>query len=375
MKKLIYLLLLFIAAATSSCGEKNEPAPPPAEVERTVLVYMVAHNNLGQRGWDAADISEMRTAASAGGLHGGRLLVMHQNSEGNSVLKEINSRGEVDTLFVYGADGTSVSIARMRRVFDDMRRLAPARHYGLVLWSHGTGWLQNGISDPDDTRRRAFGLDGAGQMNVTALSRAVEGQNFDFIYFDCCHMASVEVAYEMRHATPLIIGSVAELPNPGMPYDENIPLLMQGKATDAAANTFRSYDELHGSSRTCTMSAIATAGLDRLAAATRALYATAAPLPAGTMPQHFERTSRCRLYDLLHYAELIGTDAAAMDEFRAALADVVLYQAATPFIFNDITVSRHSGLSTFVVKDADDMNERGYSSLKWASDVASSLPL
>lgn len=381
MKKLFYLLFLTLAAAATACGEKDEPTPPepgpepPAEVGRTVLVYMVAHNNLGQQGWDAADISEMRRAASTGGLHGGRLLVMHQASDGTSVLKEINGSGLIDTLKIYDSYNSSLSIRRMRDVFDDMQALAPARAYGLVLWSHGTGWLQNGMDDPDD-RRRAFGVDGNTnkQMNVSALAKAVDGRGFDFIYFDCCHMASVEAAYEMRHATPLIVGSVAELPSPGMPYDENVPLLMQGKAVEAAANTFRYYDEKLGSDRTCTMTAIATAGLDRLAAAAAALYSTAAPLPEGTMPQKFERGATCRLFDLLDYAESVATDADALAEFRAALADAVIYQAATPKIFNIITVRRHCGLSTFVVRTPDDMTDRGYSSLQWAADVAATLP-
>ncbi|MDE6161183.1 MAG: hypothetical protein K2F77_05955, partial [Muribaculaceae bacterium] len=52
----------------------------------------------------------------------------------------------------------------------------------------------------------------------------------------------------------------------------------------------------------------------------------------------------------------------------------VIYQAATPKIFNIITVRRHCGLSTFVVRTPDDMSDRGYSSLQWAADVATALP-
>lgn len=376
------LYCMALAALAAACGHRDEPAPPPAPepeppavAERTVLVYMVANNDLGQRGWDAADIAEMRTAAATGGLgQDGRLLVMHKSHEGKSVLKEINSRSAVDTLHVYADDTTpvsAVSIAGMQRAFDDMRRLAPAAHYGLVLWSHGTGWLQDGM--PDDGRRRAFGLDGSAMMNVSSLAQALDGQDFEYVYFDCCHMASVEVAYELRHATPLIAASATELPNAGMPYDENIPLLMQGLPAEAAANTFRYYDSMSGSSRTCTMSVIATDGLDALAEATRTLYASASALPQGVMPQAFER-GVCRHYDLDHYAELIAGSDEALARWREALRQVVLYADATPRIFNSLTIQRHCGLSTNVVRSADEMDLKGYAGLQWAADVASSLP-
>lgn len=371
---IILLLTLILAACSDS---KDTPDPAPATVERTVLVYMVAHNSdLGGKGWDAADITEMKQGAAVGALgRGRRLIVMHQNSQGLSVLKEITAEG-VDTLKIYDDTEPSISIARMRRVFDDMRALAPARHYGLVLWSHGTGWLQNGWADPDDKtgKQRAFGLDGGKQMNVTALAKALDGQGFEYIYFDCCHMASVEAAYELRHTTPLIAASTIELPNPGMPYHENLEYLAAGDVAAAAANTFRYYDEFSGSSRTCAMSVIATDGLDALAAATRTLYASATPLPESTEPQRYERGKQCYLYDLDHYAELISQSADALAQWRKALDNVVVYKAATPKVFSTLTISRHSGLSTGLIREPADMTTLGYSDLQWASDAASALP-
>ena len=249
MKRLVFILC--IAFCFASCGNKDdEPAPtPPATAERTLLVYMVANNDLGQRGYDDADITEMRAAARSGGLGKGRLLLMHQSSKGRSVLKEINTKGNIDTLLIYDDAEPTVSIARMTRVFDDMKRLAPAETYGLVLWSHGSGWLEDGWADPDAGKKRAFGLDGTRSMNITSLAQALQGRGFDYVYFDCCHMASVEVAYELRNATDYIVGSVTELPNYGMPYDANIPLLLKREPDlkGAAANTFNLYDEKTGS--------------------------------------------------------------------------------------------------------------------------------
>lgn len=372
-------IMIAAAMAAAGCGESHsdEPTPgpeKPTQVPRTVLVYMVAHNDLGSRGWDAADITEMRRAASTGSLGTGRLVVMHQSSEGKSVLKEITADGSIDTLKMYDTAEAAVSIARMRRVCDDVRELAPADAYGLVLWSHGTGWLDNGMTDNYDGPKRAFGLDGGKQMSVTSLAKALDGQGFDYVYFDCCHMASVEVAYELRHATPVIAGSVCELPNAGMPYDENLDMLMQGDAAGAAANTFRYYNALAGSGRTCTMSVIRTAALDDLAEATRRIYTTATPLPEGTMPQAFERNATCRLFDMEDYVERVATDAEALEAWKATLERCVVYAASTPSIFSTLKISRHCGLSTFVVKTANDMNDMNYYRLQWATDVAATMP-
>lgn len=373
------VLFLSLAVALASCGDKkgDEPTPPAASTTavRTVLVYMVANNDLGQRGYDDADISEMREAARNGALKDSRLLVMHQDEKGNSVLKEINRKGGVDTLCVYDKAEPAVSIARMERCFADMKRLAPAKAYGLVMWSHGSGWLEDGWADPDKGIRRGFGLDGSKTMNITSLAKALDGQDFDYVYFDCCHMASVEVAYELRHATPLIAGSVTELPNFGMPYDENVALLAAATPdlTKAAANTFRSYDEKIGSGRSCTISVIDTRQLDDLAEATRRVYATARPLEEGERPQPFEG-GKCRFSDMDHYMELIATDATALQAWRETLGRTVRYSAATPSIFNKLDIDRHCGLSTYTPRSAADMASYGYAGLRWASDVAATLP-
>ena len=376
MKRLIFILC--IAFSIASCGNKgDEPAPtPPATAERTLLVYMVANNDLGQRGYDDADITEMRAAARSGGLGKGRLLLMHQSSKGRSVLKEINAKGNIDTLLIYDDAEPAVSIARMTRVFDDMKRLAPAKTYGLVLWSHGSGWLEDGWADPDAGKKRAFGLDGTKSMNITSLAQALQGRGFDYVYFDCCHMASVEVAYELRNTTDYIVGSVTELPNYGMPYDANIPLLLKREPDlkGAAANTFNLYDEKTGSGRTCTISVISTGALDDLAAATRLVYTTATPLNSGATPQAFERGTTCRFFDMEDYMERIATDRQALDKWREALRRSVLYSAATPEIFNRLDIKRHCGLSTFTPRSAADMNLYGYNSLQWATDVAGTLP-
>ena len=48
-------LLFALAVIASACSHSDEPAPAK-EPSRTVIVYMVANNNLGTRGYDRMDI-------------------------------------------------------------------------------------------------------------------------------------------------------------------------------------------------------------------------------------------------------------------------------------------------------------------------------
>ena len=238
----LLLMVLFVACG----GDEPDPLPPspPEPVNRVVLVYMVANNNLGAAGYDRDDIDEMLIAARSGDIGpNGRLLVYHDGANAMPVLAEIRGGGRIDTLKRYDGDGYAVEIARMRGIFDDMREYAPASEYGLVLWSHGTGWIQDGISDESDDEISAlsFGQDCGRTMNVTSLARALSGQDFSFLYFDCCYMASVETLYELRHAVPLIAASATELPVRGSRYDLNISAFFADGSPDlvgAARNTF-----------------------------------------------------------------------------------------------------------------------------------------
>lgn len=107
---------------------------------------------------------------------------------------------------------------------------------------------------------------------------------FAFIYFDCCYMSGIEVAYELRNATDYIIASATELPSDGMRYDLNLPLLFkqQPDVVGAAQTTFEQYDMLSDGDRTCTMSVIRCDALDGLAESTHDIYSSVTPHHLGS---------------------------------------------------------------------------------------------
>lgn len=377
IKHLAYIVSLTICLViAASCKNDVEPT---TEAQRTILVYMAAHNSLGTAGADTLDINEMVKAAKQYGFNGGRLILYHADVNGNQTLNEVTANGVVK-LKDYDNTLTAVYASRMEEVISDAKRLSPAKQYGIILWSHGDGWLQNGIEETDVSRSskfKAFGMDGSKKMNITTLASVLEGKNFAFIYFDCCFMASVETEYELRNASPYIVASVSELPVDGMPYNQNLSYLFADNfdLVGAATNTFNLYNDQVGFWQTCTMSVVRTAGLDALAAATREIYRKAeTSYPAGYSPQRFMTGSSCYYYDLGDYIHALASDE-DYAEWLTALNNCIVYSAATPTLWQELTINAHCGLSTYILSSETDAiaAKRNYNTLSWYDDVVSYL--
>lgn len=377
IKHLIYTALLSVCLISIiSCKNDNEQT---TEAQRTILVYMAAYNSLGSAGADTLDINEMVKAAKEYGFNGGRLILYHSDVYGNQTLNEVTANGVVK-LKSYEDGLTSVYAKRMSDVIADTKRIAPAKQYGIILWSHGDGWLQNGIENDEvsrGTKFKAFGLESGKKMNITTLANVLDGQNFSFIYFDCCYMASVEAEYELRNAAPYIVGSVSELPVDGMPYDQNLRYLFADNAdlVGAAQNTFNLYNNQTGFWQTCTMSVVRTSGLDALAAATREIYRKAETCyPANYKPQKFMTESSCYYFDFADYVKVLASDEDYV-EWQTALNNCIVYAAATPTLWQTLAINSHCGLSTYILSDEDDAlaARRNYNTLSWYDDVVSAL--
>lgn len=144
--KIIKYIAIWLVAAFSlvftACGSNDEPVPPTAA--RTVLVYQVANNNLST--YAADDIREMLNGSQNGGIPDNSHLLVYSSNPGGITLSEIK-KGTQTVLKTYADNSLSVTSERMREVFDDMRRLAPAADYG-------TGAVEPWLGLASDRHRR-----------------------------------------------------------------------------------------------------------------------------------------------------------------------------------------------------------------------------
>ena len=201
------LLLLTLAFFTFAC-EKGDDAPAPtptSDVDRTVLVYLASDNNLYR--FALQNLNDMKSAME--GLDG-NLLVYIDEANGTSRLSKIESDGTERVIETYGKEN-SASAAVLRRVVDRVLTLYPAESYGLILWSHGMGWIPAGIEEtgtssglccPRDTEAypvtKHFGADtengSSVHMEIPDLVAALpDDLTFDFILFDMCSTRNTKI--------------------------------------------------------------------------------------------------------------------------------------------------------------------------------------
>ena len=211
----------------SACSKDDDEKKTPQM--RTVLVYMSAENSLSN--YADADLKEIKDA-SIMLTEDDQLLVWFDRAKQNELpwLARI----------VNGQLKDSVSIADMQisdkddyssdpHVFEKVLTYAYGHYpavdgYGLVLWSHASGWLKA----DSIAYSRAYGVDNGSNsaysnngpfLNIPTISRILEKQpHLEFIMGDCCNFMCLESIYELRNVTDYVVGSPAEIPDPGAPY-------------------------------------------------------------------------------------------------------------------------------------------------------------
>lgn len=112
-----------------------------------------------------------------------------------------------------------VDMGDYKRVVDFMKwskENFPAKRYMLIIWNHGTGWMdprveQKGISFDDET---------GNYIRTPQIGQILkEAYKVDILAFDACLMQMAEVAYEVKDYAEVIVGAEETVPGLGYPYD------------------------------------------------------------------------------------------------------------------------------------------------------------
>ena len=240
-KNILYTMMMTMAVLATACSSDDDierMQPMSIAQAKTVLVYMAGRNNLKK----AVDIDLKEIKEGSRHLNDGdNLLVFVRRVEGTEMpwLARIMN-GEVTDSVSLSDMGIRSSDGQMRAsdpvVIEGVMRYAfshyPAStgHYGLVLWGHGSGWLiKNEVNTPCT---RAYGVDNGSYIhstdgrwiNISTLAGILKGMpHLKFIMADCCNFMCLENLYELRNTCDYIIGSPAEVPDYGAPYDEILP--------------------------------------------------------------------------------------------------------------------------------------------------------
>ena len=358
----------------SSCAEK-EASPPWS---RTVIAYMVADNNLDHFVND--DINEMEEGWNS--ELAGNLLVYVDRAKASApahpvvykIKKDTSKRIVSDIVSVY-KEHVSTDPAVVHEVLSKIIGQFPASSYGLILWSHGTGWY------PADAKidissaggrlgfpvTKSFGRDVSEETDIAALKDALPIK-FEYLIFDACYMGAIETVYELREKANYIIASPTVVLSSGFPYRQIVPHLFEREMNykTIAEKYFASYDSLSGALQTASLSAVKTSALPILVHEVRQLLSRADRLAAADVSslQQFSVVPGY-FFDL---GQFIESCAGKSPHFQFALRQAVPITYATKKIADELEISKNSGLSIFVPQESMQIHFSSYKKYEWFKD-------
>jgi hypothetical protein len=333
------LLILFC-----SC-DKNKTPDVPALKTRTVIVYIIGDNDLNTE--VEPDINEMERGWND---YDGNLIVYVDKKRVAPYVLEIKndrSTAVVSPEVMQYEEQNSCSVEVMAKVLDDIKKMYPAKSYGIIFWSHASGWLP-----AEAPLTKAFGLDGNENMEIPELAK-LPGK-YDFFLFDACNMMGIEVAFELRHNADFIVGSAAEILAGGFPYNEILEFLFKENADlVSVAQKFMSYYRSFADKamQSAVLSVIKTADLDDLAAVSQRLIQNHKENIAGidlSTIQKYDSESITLFHDFQDFIESISGDDPDLEAFRRLLQSVVVFKDFTPSMLNIFEIKRSCGLNCYI---------------------------
>lgn len=379
--------------------EPPSPKPVPELAKRTVLVYVMADNSLTHNSpvpFALNDLDEMLEGIKAVDTEQNNLIVYMDRGIAASEIMRIcrNTDNQIikDTIKTYQGARNSVGVKEMTDVFEYTVDEFPAQSYGLVLWSHGDGWIP--YTNPQS---RSIGQDGNNQMNIDDLHKVLKLTpwlgRLDFLLFDACFMQSIEVAYELRDCADYFIGSPTEIPGPGAPYQTVVPALFAASDSEthapssAIASAYYDYykqkykeGDVGFSNNDWTggvsISVIQSNQLDALASATCDLSIYSQPTIDPTGVLCYDPLRACIYYDMDEAVKAVVGDTPAYRSWKQLYDAVVIYKETTPQNFvtspqyyaEMISMTGFSGVSIFM-PGRNNSYQSYYEKLLWYQDM------
>lgn len=386
ISKKIFYTIVCVLLGLWACDRTE---PPVSGEGRTVLIYMAADNNLSGDGYD--NIEQLLKGI---GDFSGHLVVYFDAGNANPVLLEIMNKNEqaIKRVVREYDEENSASPEVLSRVIRDTKNLFPADSYGLILWSHGLGWVPETfkfsrvfpfrLEGNKLPRTKYFAEDthlgdkqsGKAYMDIKDLREALPDNGFEFILFDACLMSGIEVMYELREKAHYIIASPAEILAEGFPYDRILHYLSGGE--EGLIRVCEEYVQYYNQSINpyATITMVRTMELEALARIASSILSgrreEVAKLEEGEV-WRYPNIQNIPLiyYDLGEYIERIST-AEQYNAFIQQLDKVVVCKYATAYFWRaPIPNDKFSGISSYIPLSKWRNMDEYYFALEWSKIV------
>ena len=419
--KALFLLLtvaLLCVGCEGTCGKKKNQ-----KYDKVLILYQPGFNSLG----DAllGDIDELKRGdLPTQGDDKAIVIVGHHtvsylNFETHTqpcvirLYKDKKGTAVLDTLLRLGDTELLTQKEVMSRTLNYVAETFKSDHYGLILGSHGSGWLPADYYDHPERYKSAAATSGmktaphfvfptgpvpyaepeplpgpkvrsfgqeilkeggrqmSSEMDIKDLHDALPFR-FDYILMDACLMGCVEVAYEMRDKCKLLGFSPTEILSEGLVYTQIAARLLKNGDPDIRGvmdDYYDCYAAQSGDYRSACFSLIDCTQLEPLASACRDAFASGRAAIASVNPksvQRYYRGSHHWFYDLKDILDQAGVPSQAVE---AALNQCVLHTVHTESFFphsSDGFVFRvFCGMSMYLPCNGTAYLDAYYKTLSW----------
>ena len=310
----------------------------------------------------------------------------------------------LDTLARYGVEN-SADPAVLSRMIDSLLNY-PADSYGLIFFSHASGWLPAGglnnprssetnqqqikQETPNELGLRSIVIDNGGEtryeMEYDDFAEAIPDHQLDFIILEACLMGDVMSMYALRNKAAYVLVSSAEIVSPGFSYiyKDDIMRLYDTKnsvfsVVSGFAQAFHDFliTRYQENSVFCssTLSIIKMDEMNMLSLVTKNVLQSVDFDESNLDIQALQRFDRpmakgmggktySRFFDFAHTVESLIPES-QYAAFRAQMEKTVVWKAETKrFLLGNYSngepdfseydgffIERHSGLTTYIKQD------------------------
>ncbi|MBQ8607763.1 MAG: hypothetical protein IJ417_06190 [Bacteroidaceae bacterium] len=388
----VWTFLALAGLSAWACDKKDtpvkEPIPKDDTAETTVLLYMMGENNLSY--FVREDLQEV-TQGIKDMPENNHLVVFVDDASYPYMIhyEKKNEKTICDTLIRYTEDVCSTDPRILKETLNTVYQRFPSDQYGLILWSHGDGWLPA----TQKAQTRFIGIDNetnspssniGPQMEIVDLANVLADFPMKFILFDACFMQSAEVAYELRNCAEYLIGSPMEIPGPGAPYHKIMAPMFSPEGIDVhgiAYNYYAYYNpELNGgfsSTYGAAISTICCAEMEKLAKETQLFVRNYAKKEGGITADllyPYDFRSRQFYYDLGDFVKQTATTDEYnrwKEQWKRVISDCyttpTVYSAYEGYIRMDS--ERYHGISMYMPKEEIRYNSynKAFKQTQWYS--------
>jgi len=411
------LALLLLAVSSCDHTKKEDKTVAP---EKVMILWSAGFNSISS--YLEGDIEDLKEGTYVPSKASGDiLLVVSKLNEHDNYKTQVsptvvrvykdNSQVVSDTVMTLEKGTPLASAETVNSVLTKICSKYAAKSYGMIISSHGTGWLPEGyynnagqyesltasartangrkgripyvepIVDETHPAVKTIGQDVyvegdakySLEMGIDDFASAIP-MHLDYLILDACLMGGVETAYELRDKADYVAFSPAETLAEGFFYRTMAERLLEPESPDVqkvCQEFYNLYAYEEGDKQSATITLVKTSGMDALAATCKTLFEkyreAISAVDPGTV-QGFFRYEKHYYYDMEDILEKAGASSEDLAALEAALDGCIAYKAATPaFLPNSggFDIDSYCGMSMYLPADGTAYLDEYYKSLSW----------